>query len=39
VFGYTTAAERNFCTIQTINFVTFEKQKNLYELLTKKFWE
>lgn len=39
VFGYSIKAERDFCTIQTINFVTFEKQKNMYELLTKKFWE
>ena len=38
-FGYSTITERNFCTIQTINFATFEKQKNMYELLTKKFWE
>ncbi len=38
-FGYTTIEEKKSCTIQTINFSTFEKQKNMYALLTKKFWE
>lgn len=39
VFGYSTIEEKNSCTIQSINLNTFEKQKNTYELLTKKFWE
>lgn len=38
-FGYSTVSESEFTTIQTINFATFEKQKELYEQLTKKFWE
>lgn len=38
-FGYSTIEEKNSCTFQTINFITFEKQKKMYELLTRKFWE
>lgn len=39
IFGYSTIEEKKSCTIQSINLNTFEKQKNIYELLTKKFWE
>lgn len=38
-FGYSTTEEKDNCTIQKIDYITFEKQKEMYELITRKFWE
>lgn len=39
VFGYETIEVKNFCTLQMITIRSFEKNKKVYELMTKKFWE
>lgn len=38
-FGYSTTEEKDNCTIQKIDYINFENQKEMYKLITRKFWE